>query len=297
MSAIREPGRVNDSTTLIDIVMYGMAGAAAVYLVEGDRKCLVDAGTSTEAPGLIETLRGLDAFPPDVIVLTHSHFDHAQGIPILRREAEGMGRKIEVMASERALPLLADRAYNEHFDAGPYEEIGDVTPLKEGDVIDLGSTGLRVYDVPGHSLDHIAVLDERHKNILVGDAIGSKTTDTVFMPPFMPPSWNPDAFQSTIGKLKEVDYDTLCLAHFGFIEGDEARQILDEALSVCDSWWKVFDQNADRLGDIGYLAQAVVKQTGLGIPEEAAEVMLGGYLTYLVKGYEIYKKGKMDASG
>ena len=50
MSAIRQPGRISENTTLIDIGMYGVAGAAAVYLIEGDKKCLIDGGTRTEAP-------------------------------------------------------------------------------------------------------------------------------------------------------------------------------------------------------------------------------------------------------
>jgi hypothetical protein len=44
MSAIRQPGRISENTTLIDIGMYGVAGAAAVYLIEGDKKCLIDGG-------------------------------------------------------------------------------------------------------------------------------------------------------------------------------------------------------------------------------------------------------------
>lgn len=83
MSAIRQPGRISENTTLIDIGMYGVAGAAAVYLIEGDKKCLIDGGTRTEAPQVVETLRELDAFPPDIIIATHAHYDHAQGIPIL----------------------------------------------------------------------------------------------------------------------------------------------------------------------------------------------------------------------
>ena len=45
MPAIRQPGRINDSTTLIDIGMYGVAGLAAVYLISGRKKCLIDGGT------------------------------------------------------------------------------------------------------------------------------------------------------------------------------------------------------------------------------------------------------------
>ena len=92
MSAIRQPGRVNENTTLIDIGMYGVAGATALYLIEGDRKCLIDGGTRTEARRIIKVLRQLDAFPPDIIMVTHSHYDHTQGIPIMRREAAKEGK-------------------------------------------------------------------------------------------------------------------------------------------------------------------------------------------------------------
>ena len=70
MSAIRQPGKVNEITTLIDIGMYGIAGATAVYLIEGDRKCLIDGGTRTEARRMIKVLRKLGAFPPDIIIVT-----------------------------------------------------------------------------------------------------------------------------------------------------------------------------------------------------------------------------------
>jgi glyoxylase-like metal-dependent hydrolase (beta-lactamase superfamily II) len=145
--------------------MYGVAGAAAVYLIEGDKKCLIDGGTRTEAPQVVETLRELDAFPPDIIIATHAHYDHAQSIPILRKEAARERRRIEVLASQKAISLLEDPSYNEVFDAGPYEGIQDVTPLREGDTIDLGGITLRIYEVPGHSKDHIAILDEKNRDI------------------------------------------------------------------------------------------------------------------------------------
>ena len=58
-------------------------------------------------------LKSTDVFPPDLIIATHAHYDHAQGIPIFRREASKLGKKIEVMASRHAIPLLADASYKE----------------------------------------------------------------------------------------------------------------------------------------------------------------------------------------
>jgi len=267
MSAIRQQGRVNENTVLIDIGMYGVAGATAVYLIEGSRKCLIDGGTRTGARSIIKVLRQLDAFPPDIIVVTHSHYDHTQGTPILQREAAKEGKVIEVMASQAAIPLLKDQSWNEVYNAGPYENIREVTPLKENDIIDLGNTNLRVYEVPGHCKDHIAIMDEKLKNIFIGDAIGDKIADNSFLPPFMPPYWDPDAFLSTINKLKHIDYGSLCLAHFGYIYGEESKQILDEAVRVYETWWRLFDENADKLQDINYMTERVIADIKPGIPE------------------------------
>lgn len=317
MSAIRQPGKVNEITTLIDIGMYGVAGVTAVYLIEGDKKCLIDGGTRTEARRIIKVLRQLGAFPPDIIIITHSHYDHTQGIPVLQREASKTGKRIEVLASHKAIPLLEDQSWNAVYDAGPYDNIQDVTPLKEDDIIDLGTTTLRIYEVPGHSKDHIAIMDEKHRNIFIGDVIGDKIADNTFLPPFMPPYWDPHTFLSTINRLKSIDYDSLCLAHFGYIHGAESKQILDEALQVHETWWQLFDENADKLGDINHMLETVMKVIKPSIPEikilslklkvlfalmtgwqtlvrrktqPIGVLLLRGILKQLATGYRIYKK-------
>ena len=266
MSAIRQPGKINENTTLVDIGMEDVYGMTAVYLVRGDRKCLIDGGTRHEAPRLMKMLSELDAFPPDLIVVTHPHWDHAQGIPLLRQAASRQGKQIEVLASGEAIPLLADASFNDVFGGGPYESIQDVTPVKEGDTIDLGGIALRIYEVPGHCQGHIAILDEKNRNIFVGDALGNKLSDDIFLPPFMPPTWDPDAFLSSVNKLKQIPYETLCLAHFGCIGGSEARSILDEAVETCNTWWQFYERHAEGLSDTDYLLQAMRKEINPGIP-------------------------------
>ena len=186
MSAIRQPGKINENTTLIDIGMEDVHGMTAVYLIRGDRTCLIDGGTRAQAPRLIKMLGELEAFPPDLIVVTHPHWDHAQGIPLLRQAASRQGKQIEVLASSAAIPLLANSSFNDVFGGGPYESIQDVTSVKEGDAIDLGGIALRIYDIPGHCRGHIAILDEKNRNLFVGDALGIKVSDDIFLPPFMP---------------------------------------------------------------------------------------------------------------
>jgi glyoxylase-like metal-dependent hydrolase (beta-lactamase superfamily II) len=302
--------------------MEGIYGLTSVYLIRGARTCLIDAGTSKDAPRLVKQLKGLAAFPPDLVVITHPHWDHAQGIPFLRQEALKQGRNIEVLASSKAVPLLADTSFNDAFDRGPYESIRDVTPVREGDAIDLGGIALRIYDVPGHCRGHIAILDENSSNIFVGDAIGDKLNDTIKFPPFMPPSWDPDAFLSSINKLKQIPCNTLCLAHFGCVCGIEAKSILDDAVATCNTWWQWFERNADRLGHTTYLLKAMRREINIGIPDPrpttfgrrvllglvtAAATVLGKKtaildslafrepLKWLATGYRMYQSGPRHA--
>jgi glyoxylase-like metal-dependent hydrolase (beta-lactamase superfamily II) len=266
MSAMRQPGKINENTTLVDIGMEDVYGMTAVYLVRGNRTCLIDAGTRAQAPRLIKLLGELDASPPDLIVVTHPHWDHAQGIPLLRQMAARLGKQIEVLASSAAIPLLADASFNDVFGGGPYQSIQAVTPVKEGDTIDLGGIALRIYEVPGHCRGHLAILDEENRNLFVGDALGDKVSDDIFLPPFMPSTWDPDAFLSSVNKLRLVPYETLCLAHFGCIGGSEAKSILDEAVETCNTWWQFYEKHADRLSDTDYLLQAMRKEINPGIP-------------------------------
>lgn len=248
--------------------MFNVTGATAIYLIEGVKKCLIDGGTRNEASRLIKTLKELNAFPPDIIIVTHSHWDHTQAIPIMRKKAAMEQKRIEVMASETAIPFLEDQSFNKVFhEKEQFENITDVTPLKEGEIIDLGGISLKILDVPGHMKDHIAILDESTKNIFVGDALGYKVGDQAFAPSFMPPHWDRDAFYASITKLKQIDYTSLCLAHFGYIYGDEAKTILDEAISTYELWWQLFDNNVDKLDDIDYMIETIVKETNTVYPE------------------------------
>jgi glyoxylase-like metal-dependent hydrolase (beta-lactamase superfamily II) len=273
MPAIREPGLINENTTMLDIGMLDRYGFTALYLIRGSRTCLIDTGTRTEAPYLVRKLTEINAFPPDVIILTHPHWDHTQGLPLIRQLASNLGKKIEVFASGDAIPLLADPSFNDVYPCGPYESIQDVTSVEEGDSVDLGDILLRIYDVPGHCNGHIAILDEKNKNIFVGDAIGQKLGENYFIPPFMPPSWNMEKYLLTIEKMEKLDFMTLSLAHFGCICGEDAKLILDEAVETMHVWWQFFDRHSGCLDDNNYLLKVMRKEINPTLPEFRAKTL------------------------
>ena len=158
--------KINNNTLIIDYGLMGIKRVGAVYLVHANQSCLIDSGTASEAKNIVKALDEEGKFHPDYIILTHSHWDHSQGTPILCREAEKRGKKIKVLASEKAISNLQDQAWNSVFDAKhTYENIHGVEPLKDGQTIDLGGLELEVIDFSGHCADDIALYDKTKKTI------------------------------------------------------------------------------------------------------------------------------------
>ena len=291
MTVIRKPGKINNDTTLIDVNMMGVPGILSIYLIEAGKKCLIDAGTHIEARKTFKQLKELNFFPPDMIIATHSHWDHVQAIPFLCQRAKKEGKEIKILASAAAIPNLRDQSYNDIFKTGPFNNIEEeITPLKEGDIIDLDGITLKVFEAHGHMDDEIALLDEKNNNLFVGDVLGMKVADNVFVPPFMPPKWDQEAYFKTIDKFKKIDYETLSLDHFGYYYGNEAKNILDESLTNTEQFWSDFEQNVDHIEDIPYLIENVMKRR---VPksdiEKYPDRLVEAVVYWLSLGFKTYK--------
>jgi glyoxylase-like metal-dependent hydrolase (beta-lactamase superfamily II) len=323
MAQVGVPIALDDNTAYIDIGFFGAAGICSIYVIKGDRTCIIDSGTASGVPTVCKGLREAGAYPPDVVALTHSHYDHSQGVPKLRELAKAEGWEIEVMASAAGIALLADQSYNTVFDKkGKFKDVHDVHPLKEGDIIDLGGETLKVFNTPGHSDDHISFLHQETGRLYVGDSIGIYLGENSYVPPFMPPLWNLTLFHATIEKIKHIDFKQLCMAHFGCISKEKSTELLSLALEQTNLWWSLFEE-ADDAGkgrDYDYLIEMILNRTGLTLPHiellsaklriglkmlngirrvrgkdplPAARLLMHDYvIPWLSRGYRIYKEGK-----
>lgn len=263
--------QINQHTSLIDFELYGIREVGALYLLRAGKSRLIDSGTRAEAKSVIKVLDAMGAFPPDMIVLTHSHFDHAQGAPALCREAEKRGSQIVLLASEKSIPYLKDQSWNEVFDdKHTFENLAvDVTPLADGQVLDLDGLELEVFDLAGHCADDIGLYDALHRTLFAGDALGNRIKDTITIPLFMPPFWDADGFRSALERIQRIDTKRLCLAHFGCLKGDAARDFVKDAIPTYEAWWGVFSRSgrARKLDDVEYIQKALIEEVGIVLPD------------------------------
>lgn len=226
---IYQEGKFNDNSFLIDGYLYGNRRTLSIYLIENEgKRMLIDTFTKDMAVRIVEKLKQLEIYPIHKILLTHSHWDHIDGVNKLRNIMKDVD--IEVLASENAIGNLKEPAsINDIFEV-KIKPIDDVTPLKDGDLIDLNGLKLKVINFFGHTMDSIALFDEKNKNIFTGDAIIDKFSYNYVQPTFMPPDFNESELLTTFQKLREMKnvLNSISLAHYGVWTDGDFEKILDE---------------------------------------------------------------------
>jgi len=218
----------------------GQYDEALMYLVIGEeRATVIDGGTGIgRLDKLVEELTD----KPYFLLLTHTHNDHIGGCkdvneiylyddPMGRESAaNGLGReKMGEMIEEGAVI----KPYPESFDpedyyAPPYT----VTHwLKDHEVIDLGGRKLEVIYTPGHSSDHICLLDRDARYLYTGDIYYTGGVTSYL------PGGNHDDFIKSCKRLVDLmpEYDWLMPAHNEpLVEPDQMREMYDAAKGIMD---------------------------------------------------------------
>jgi glyoxylase-like metal-dependent hydrolase (beta-lactamase superfamily II) len=134
--------KINDNTWRME------DNGVRFYLLCGtERAALIDTGMN--APDAREIAEGLTSLPL-ILINTHADPDHISG------------------------NAAFDSFYmspNEEGNLRNFTEAGEIIPIKEGDVIDLGDRPLRIIDIPGHTRGSIAILDDRNRVLISGDSV------------------------------------------------------------------------------------------------------------------------------
>lgn len=141
-----------------------------VYDPESRQAMIVDPGmiSESEQQKLRDFITG-NNLQVKYLVNTHLHLDHAFGNAYV---AKNYGVKTHANAGDISLGASLKRQAELFgiFDA-PIDEIGEVTPIGEGDVLTLGTNRIQVLNTPGHTPGGISLYCPDENWVITGDTL------------------------------------------------------------------------------------------------------------------------------
>jgi glyoxylase-like metal-dependent hydrolase (beta-lactamase superfamily II) len=155
-------------------------GMDAQYLVAGEKRALV-IDTGTGFYDMKELIGRLTSLPYDVVV-THGHPDHAGGVgqfdTVYMHPADvGAAKRLTYEGAVQYGEIMWNMAIGYRgvwgytpADARRFTKLPEFKPLGEGTVFDLGGRKLTVYEVPGHTLGSVVLIDDKSRILFSGDA-------------------------------------------------------------------------------------------------------------------------------
>ncbi len=280
---------VADGVIELDTLLGGWEHVTAGYLIEGDAPVLVETGSQSSVPALLDLLArvGLGASDLAGVVVTHIHLDHAGGVGDVARAFPGATIYVHQkgarhLADPSKLIDSASRVYGPLLDS-LYGRLDPTPPerihvLEDGEEIRVSSTrSLTAVDSPGHAKHHLALHDSLSGVLFAGDAVGVKLPDAgVLRPSTPPPDFDLGSALHSLQRFAERRPTGLALAHYGLLA--DPMDVLDEADGTLRRWADVAEAAFQNGEDIAAALSAAFQSDLDGVPEqhrEKLEVMNG----------------------
>jgi len=215
-----------------------------VYLVEGERPVLVDAGIACLG-GMYERAARAAGVEPAWLCLTHPHFDHVGSAARLRRAFPGMRvaaseKVVQVLARPRVVSSIemlgeAARSLAEHLGAVDLVDDGFETfevdrVVGDGDVLDLGGgQTLHAIHAPGHTWDFLSWWNPERGILVASEAVGCADATGYVFTEFLV---DHGAYMESLRRLASLEPEVLCQGHWFVYTGADARDRLDRAIEA-----------------------------------------------------------------
>ncbi len=220
--------RLDDRIWQIDLGFAGQDGVIAAYLLAGDDDlALVDTGPSSTLPTLRAGIRaaGFDLSAITHVLVSHIHLDHSGAVGVLAREAPHLTAWVHPLGAPHLidparLVASAGRLYGDRMD----ELWGEIAPLAaertrvlaDGEPVAIAGRAVTAIFSPGHASHHVAYWDADSGTLFTGDVGGVRIQGTTYVcPPTPPPDLDPDAWRTSVERLRALDVRRLCPTHFG----------------------------------------------------------------------------------
>lgn len=232
----------------IDTLLGGWKQTTAGYLLPGPNPVLVETGSQSSVPVILQALGSLGLGPNDLsaVLVTHIHLDHAGGVGDIAAAFPSAAvyvheRGARHLVDPSRLIASAGQVYGPLLDSlyGRLEPTPEdrVHVLHDGDTVDVGDgRTLTAIDSPGHAKHHLGFLDSESGLLFAGDAVGVKLPGGgALRPATPPPDFDLDQALHSLRKFAEASPSRIALAHYGIIP-TEPVVLLDEAAETLTHW-------------------------------------------------------------
>ena len=247
-----------------------------VYLIYGEKICLIDSGVASSEQFIFDYLRETGRRPDEIslLILTHSHPDHVGSAKAIKMAS---GCKVAAHGAEKAWIEDVDLQYRERPVPGFHSLVGGSVKvdsvLKEGDILDLGDgLSLAVIHTPGHSDGSISLWLAEEGVLFTGDAIS--------LPGEMPVYDDPIESVKSIKRLKAIVGIKVLLAAWDQPrDGEQAYRIMDESMGylqrIHEAVIKIsFEQISSEQPTLDSMEQTRRVLKELGLPETMANPLV-----------------------
>ena len=243
---------------LTDIRMFQEAGFGAVYLIDDERKAIVETGTSHEVGRILEAVRAFGLRPADIdaLIVSHIHLDHAGGAGFLLETMPNA----KVYVHERGFKHLADptRLLASAASAlGPEAPaFGTMRPIPanrlvsvhDGMTLELGKHELVFYDSPGHAPHELTVQDRQNGCVYTGDAAGLYFPgDEILMPVAPAPAFDLEKNLLTFERLLALKPRALLFSHYG--PHTRPKEAIERMMVLYPAWSRLVKERLEAAGE------------------------------------------------
>jgi glyoxylase-like metal-dependent hydrolase (beta-lactamase superfamily II) len=277
---------------------YLRPGLAAIHLiVENGKAALVDTGTSSSVPGVLEVLQKKNLAPADVayVLVTHIHLDHAGGAGEFMRHLPNAKlvvhpRGARHMADPARLVASAMTVYGEAEFKRMY---GDIHPIEASRIIeapdefrlDFNGRPLLFLDTPGHARHHYCIFDEQSNSFFTGDTFGLSYREfdvdgmEFVFPTTTPVQFDPVAAHASLDRLMSYNPSYAFLTHYGRIahlarHANELHGLIEAHVSIARKLRDMPDRHAALVEELGELLLRRVVAHGCKLTEERIHSLL-----------------------
>ncbi|MFC1982660.1 MBL fold metallo-hydrolase [Chloroflexota bacterium] len=255
----------------IDNCLYSIPGLSSVYLINEEKKALIDIGPTTSVNAVLDGIKKVGIRPGDVdyIIPTHIHLDHAGGTGELVKSMP----KAQVIVHYRGAWHIAnpEKLIKGAVEAHGYEfvkrrdgfpvpiEEKRVTPVHDGDELRLSESQLlKFIDAPGHAPHSLCIHESRGNGVFTSDSAGLYMPEYDVLVRSSPqPGFDAVQFVDTLKRLMEMNPSRIYFAHRG--ASSRVKEIAELAIKKLQIWSDMTTE-AIRENKIDGLAERLVAE-------------------------------------